>query len=268
MDCPHCLSTKTTEMKARTVLGYRQYRCRNCAKQYNERTGTKLNKIEYPTEVVMMAVHYYYRFKVSLDDVVELMVMRNIHLSHQTVHNWVQTFGVELGIKLRDRRKGKAGKKWHVDATYICIKGYWCYLYRAIDKEGNLVDVYLSDTRDQAAAEAFFKQAKNTTGVTPDQITTDKEPALYSAISNVFGPATKHRDSKYMNNRIEQNHRGIKSRYKVMKGFKCFFSALIFCTGFEEIRQFFRMKNKTRGERRKMIAPRINQFNKLMILDL
>ncbi len=212
----------------------------------------------------MIAVHYYYRFKVSLEDVVELMAMRGFYLSHQTVHNWCQTFGVELGLKLRSGRKGKCGKKWHADTTYVCIKGHWCYLYRAIDKEGNLVDVYLSDVREQEAAENFFSQAENTTGVTPDQITTDKEPALYPAIANVFGAATKHRDSKYMNNRIEQNHRGIKSRYNVMKGFKSCFSALTFCTAFEESRQFFRMKNKSRSERRKMIATRIQQFSELL----
>ena len=86
----------------------------------------------------MLAVHYYYRFKVSLNDVVELMAIRGFSLSHQTIHNWVQTFGVELGLKLRCRRKGMSGKKWHVDATYIKVEGRWCYLYRAIDKEGNL----------------------------------------------------------------------------------------------------------------------------------
>ena len=111
----------------------------------------------------MLAVHYYYRFKVSFDDVVELMLMRGFHLSHQTVHNWVQRFGVELGFKLRERRQCKLGKKWHVDVTYLKIGGHWCYLYRAIDKEGNLVDVYLSDVRDQAAAEACLKKAINTT---------------------------------------------------------------------------------------------------------
>src|SRR6056297_1709308 len=213
MNCPHCLSTKTSETNATTKLGYKQYRCQCCAKQFNERTGTKLNNIEYPTEVVMMAIHYYYQFKVSLDDVVELMAMRNIFLSHQTVHNWVPLFGIELGLKLRERRKGKCGKKWHADPTYVCIKGYWHYLYRAIDKEGNLVDVYLSDVRDQAAAEAFFKQAEKTTGITPEQIKTDKEPALYPAIENIFGESTKHRDVKYLNNTLEQDHRGIKSRY-------------------------------------------------------
>jgi len=104
--------------------------------------------------------------------------------------------------------------------------------------------VYLSDVRDQAAAEKFFKQAQDTTGITPIQITTDKEKALYSAIKNTFGDKTKHRDSKYKNNCIEQDHRGIKSRYKVMKGFKNIFCALIFCTAFEEILQLFRRHNK------------------------
>ena len=265
MDCPDCQSINTQEIKKKTALGYKQYRCCKCHRQYNERTGTKLNFIEYPTEVVMIAVHYYFRFKVSFDDVVELMAMRGFHLSHQTVHNWVQTFGVKLGLKLRERRKGKSGKKWHADATYIKVDGSWCYLYRAIDKEGNLVDVYLSDVRDQAAAEAFFEQAQKTTGITPEQITTDKEPALYPAIKNVFGNQTKHRDSKYKNNIVEQNHRGIKSRYKVMKGFKNIFCALIFCTGFEEIRQLFRMKNKTRAERRRIIISKINDFNNLFV---
>jgi len=268
MNCPHCHSSKTTEMKTTTKLGYNQYRCRDCTKQYNERTGTKLNNIEYPTEIVMMAVHYYYRFKVSLDDVVELMAMRNVSLSHQTVHNWVQTFGIELGLKLRKRRQGQCGEKWHADATYLCIKGHWYYLYRAIDKDGNLVDVYLSDVRDQVVAETFFEQAEKTTGVTPAQITTDKEPALYPAIKNVFGESTKHRDVKYINNCVEQSHRGIKSRYKVMKGFKDTWCAMIFCYVFEEIRQFFRMKDNTRGERRKLLAPKINDFNVLIDLTL
>ena len=90
--------------------------------------------------------------------------------------------------------------------------------------------------------------------------------ALYLAIKNIFGNNTKHRDSKYMNNVIEQNHRGIKSRYKVMKGFKNIFCALIFCTTFEEIRQFFRMKNKTRSENRRSIVPKIEEFNNLIAI--
>lgn len=97
------------------------------------------------------------------------------------------------------------------------------------------------------------------------QITTDKEPALYPAIKNTFGEQTKHRDSKYMNNIIEQDHRGIKSRYKVMKGFKNIFCALKFCTVFEEIRQYFRTSRATRSERIRIIMSKYQEFNKVAI---
>lgn len=266
MNCSHCNSNNTRLCKEKTDLGYNQYRCRSCGKQYNERTGTPFNFIQFRNEIVMLAVHYYYRFRNSLDDVVELMKMRGISLSHQTVCNWVQVFGVELGLKLRIKRHGQSGKKWHADATYIRVEGRWCYFYRAVDKEGNLVDVYLSDVRDQEAAERFFRQAQKTTGVTPTQITTDKEPALYPAIKNVFSNDTKHRDSKYMNNNIESDHRVTKSRLSVMKGFKNIFCALKFCTVFEEIRQFFRMKNKTRAERRSIFASKMNEYKKILPL--
>ena len=101
------------------------------------------------------------------------------------------------------------------------------------------MDVYLSDVRDQQAGEDFFKQAAKTTGIYPEQITTDKEPALYPAIEAVFGDYTTHRDNKYLNVRMEQSHRGIKSRCRAMKGFKDIFCALQFCTVFEETQQFF-----------------------------
>ena len=102
-----------------------------------------------------------------------------------------------------------------------------------------------------------------TTEVTPIQITTDKEAALYQEIENIF-PDTKYIDSKYKNNVIKQNHRGIKSRYKVMKGLKDQFSALIFCTAFEQIKQFDRAENKTRADRRGLIVPKFKEFDDLL----
>ncbi len=93
------------------------------------------------------------------------MAIRGFHLRHQPVHNWIQHFGVELGLRLRAQRYKQAGEKWHVDCTYLKVEGRWCYFYRALDKEGNLVDVYLSDVRNQEAAEAFFKQAAKASGM-------------------------------------------------------------------------------------------------------
>ncbi len=89
---------------------------------------------------------------------------------------------------------------------------------------------------------------------------------MYPAIKNTFTTNTKHRDSKYMNNILESDHRVTKSRLTVMKGFKNIFCALKFCTVFEEVRQFFRMKNKTRGERRSIFASKINEYQKIFPL--
>ena len=105
----------------------------------------------------------------------------------------------------------------------------------------------------------FFLQAEQTTGVTPDIITTDKEPALAAAIDEVFGNGAKHHTSKYLNNRMEANHCGTKGRLNVIRGFKDIFSAMRFCTVFEEVRQFFRFDSR-RTQRRGMIASRIRSF--------
>ncbi|MDF1796689.1 MAG: IS6 family transposase [Coxiellaceae bacterium] len=147
----------------------------------------------------------------------------------------MQRFGTDLALRCRANR-GQISRKWHVDATYLTIKGHWYYLYRAIDKAGNLVDVYLSETRNKKAATRIFKQCLQTTGVTPSQITTDKEPGFSDAIKTAYGTSAIHRDVKYLNNCIEQNHRSIKSWCRPMKGFKSPWSAMILCHALVKIR--------------------------------
>ena len=102
------------------------------------------------------------------------------------------------------------------------------------------MDVRLSDTRDLAAAEAFFRSAWTVTGVTPDRITTDGHDAYPRAIRNVFGERVTHRTNRYLNNHLEQDHRGIKQRYRPTCGFKTFVTAADFCRVFDEIRAFLR----------------------------
>ncbi len=167
MNCPSCAANSTLPLKSPTNLGYQQFRCRECSKQFNERTGTVYNFLEHPTDIVVLTIFYYYRFKNSLVDVVEHMALRGIHLSHETVRLWSQRIGTAMALKMRLRRRGNSHRKWNMDITYLKVKGYDMYLYRAIDKEGNLVDVYLSDTRDKKAAEAFFKACEATTGIHP-----------------------------------------------------------------------------------------------------
>src|SRR3989338_8327866 len=266
MNCPHCESKNTVALKQTTTLGYKQFRCHQCNRQFNERSGTIYNFLEFPTDVVMLTVFYYYRFKNSLVDVTEHMLLRRFSLSHETVRVWSQKIGTEISLKFRSRRRAKCGRKWHMDITYLKMQGRDMYLYRAIDKEGNLIDVYLSDKRDKKSAKQFFKNCFKTTGIMPIQITTDKEPAFPDAIAQSLGKKVKHRDSKYMNNRLEQNHRGTKSRTNVMKGFKDSWCAMIFCHVFEEIRQFFYMPNKTTAEKRRIFASRFQEFTEIAMM--
>ena len=122
----------------------------------------------------------------------------------------------------------------------IKIAGQWQYLYRAIDRDGNLVDVYLSETRDQEAAEALFRSAVAVTGTTPDKVTTDQHASYPPALDKVFCDDLEHRTSKYLNNHLEQDHRAVKGRYQPMRGFQTHTSAARFCRAHDEVRDFFR----------------------------
>ena len=104
MNCPNCATNRTLLMKSPTNLGYQQFRCQECSKQFNERTGTPYNFLEYPTDIVVLTVFYYYRFKNNLADVVEHMALRGIHLSHETVRLWSQRIGTDMALKMRSRQ--------------------------------------------------------------------------------------------------------------------------------------------------------------------
>jgi putative transposase len=127
-----------------------------------------------------------------------------------------------------------------VDETYLKVRGRWAYLYRAIDRDGRLVDTMLSERRDMAAARAFFRSAKAAKGVTPERVTTDGHGSYPRAIRTVLGRRVVHRTSAYRNNGLEQDHRGVKGRTRCMRGFKSFASAGRFCRGYNELRGFLR----------------------------
>jgi transposase-like protein len=156
----------------------------------------------------------------------------------EAVREWAMKLAPHMSAILRKRRHGTVEASWYVDDTYIRAQGRWCYLDRAIDRDGNLGDARRSDTRDFAAAEAFFRSAWTVTGVTPDRITTDGHNAYPRAIRNVFGEWETHGTNRYLNNHLEQDHRGIKQRYRPTFGLKIFATAARFCRVFDEIRAF------------------------------
>ncbi len=184
------------------------------------------------------------RDKLALRDRPEMFLVRGLVFSHEAVRAWAAKLTPALAEDLRRRRRGKTGRRWYVDETYIKVQGRWCYLYRAIDRSGALVDVMFSEHRDMAAAKAFFRSAKAVTGVTPDRVTTGGHGSYPRAIRTKLGREVRHRTSRYLNNGLEQDHRGIKGRYRPMRGFKCPRSAARFCRGYDELRNFLRLRSR------------------------
>jgi putative transposase len=219
-----------------------------------------------PTDIVFQVVLFRLLFKLSLRDLVQMFLIRGYEFSHETVRDWETRFASLLADQVRRRRKGMVGRCWHVDETYVKVSGRWYYLYRAIDQEGQLIDSMLSPNRDMAAAQRFFQSAKAVAGQSPEQVTTDGHDSYPRAIAEVLGKHVKHRCSRYKNNVIEQDHRGIKQRYYPMLGFKSFRSAQRFCRSFDELRNYFRPR---RSPNEFVSSPKRRQqfLSKLVILQ-
>jgi transposase-like protein len=187
--------------------------------------------------IVILCVRWYLRFKLSLRDLVEMMAERGLSMAHTTIMRWVQRYAPEF--EKRWRRFARAvGRSWRVDETYVKIRGKWCYLYRAVDRAGRTVDFRLSARRNVAAAKAFFRKAIKSQHRCPQTITLDGYAASHRAVRELKADGslpmnTKLRSSKYLNNLIEQDHRGVKQRIAAMLGFKGFRNAEITIAGIE-----------------------------------
>jgi len=180
----------------------------------------------------------------ELSYIEEMMLERGTKVDHSTLNRWVIENAPLLENEFRIKYKNKTGSSWRMDETYIKIKGVWNYLYRAVDKEGGTIDFMLSKHRDEASAKAFFTKAIRSSGL-PEKITIDKSGANKAGIDAInlqlivlalLGCALMQiqiRQIKYLNNIIEQDHRGIKRIVKPMMGFKAFHSAEATLVGIE-----------------------------------
>ena len=245
--CPRCTSNQTPRRRRRTSLGYRTFACRACRKVFNERTGTPFNDLQHPTDLVLLAVLWRLRYKLSFRDVAELLLQRGFEVTHETVREWEFRFAPLLAAQLRAKRRGRAGESWYLDETYVKVAGRWCYLYRAIDRHGELIDSMLSEHRNRSAARRFLRRLVEVSGCKPLRVTTDQHPAYRRAIRWILGRKVLHRTNQYLNNLTEQSHRAVKQLYYPMLGFGSFQSASRFCLAFDELRQYFRVRRRGEG---------------------
>ena len=159
---------------------------------------------------------------------------RGVAVDHATLNRWVVKYAPEVEKQFRARKR-PTGTSWRLDETYVRVKGQWKYLFRAVDKEGQTIDFLLTAHRDRAAALRFLRKAIGSQGM-PEKITIDKSGANTAAIESyntVEKTTIEIRQSKYLNNLVEQDHRAIKRLTRPMLGFKSFWAAQSTLAGIE-----------------------------------
>ncbi len=192
----------------------------------------------YEDEIILLCVRWYLRYALSYRDLEEMMRERGLSVDHTTIYRWVQNYAPELEKRCRAHLK-PTNDSYRVDETYIKVKGQWKYLYRAVDSAGNTLEFLLSAKRDAKAAKRFFRKLLNASHTTtPRVITVDKNAAYPKAFNELQGEGLLAdteplRQSKYLNNIIEQDHRFIKRLTNPGLGFGSFRTAWRTLRGYE-----------------------------------
>ena len=218
-------------------------------------------RLRYPVEIILVCVRWYVAYPLSLRHLEEMMAERGVAIDHSTIHRWAIKMLPVLAAVCR-RRKRPVGRSWRMDETYVKVGGQWKYLYRAVDRDGDTIDFLLRAKRDHAAARAFFERAIDLHGV-PEKITIDKSGSNTAAITSMqadSGLPIQMRQSKYLNNLVEQDHRAVKRITRPMLGFKSFRCARILIAGIETIHM---IRKGQLGALKDLASSAANQFYSL-----
>ncbi|WP_180575555.1 IS6 family transposase [Agrobacterium vitis] len=173
----------------------------------------------FPAEVIAHAVWLYFRFPLSLRMVEDLLAVRGIIVSHQTVRLWAEKFGRHFANDIRKRSAGRLGDKWHFDEVVITIGGRKHWLWRAVDQDGFVLDVLVQSRRNAKAAKRLMRKLLKAQGRAPRVMITDKLRS-YGAAKREVMPGIEHRSHKGLNNLAENSHQPVRRREKIMKRFK------------------------------------------------
>ena len=217
----------------------------------------------YPVEIISHCVWLYYRFALSLRDISEMMLERGVVVSHETVRQWCAKFGQGYANQLR-RRRPRPGDKWHVDEVFIRINGQHHYLWRAVDQDGNVVDVLVQCRRNAVAAKKFFRRLLKGLQYVPRVLVTDK-PGSYQVAHRELLCSAEHRRSRYLNNRAENSHPPTRQRGRAMKRFASPRQAQRFVSAFRPITPHFRLRRHllSASEWRREMTDRFAVWNEI-----
>jgi putative transposase len=168
--------------------------------------------------ILSHAVWLYFRFCRSFRDVEELLLERGVVVTYEAIRKWCRKFGQQYANQLR-RRRPRRGDKWHLDEMVLTIKGERHYLWRAVDQEGNVLDILAQRRRDKRAAKKFFRKLLKGVSYVPRVIVTDKLKS-YGAAKRELLPGVEHRQHRYLNTRAETSHQPTRQREQRMQRFK------------------------------------------------
>lgn len=177
----------------------------------------------FPSEIISHGVWLYYRFSLSFREVEDLLAERGIEVSYETIRQWCGKFGPDYAAKLK-RRRGRLGDIWHLDEVFISIRGARHYLWRAVDQDGDVLDILVQRRRDGRTAKRFFRKLLKGQGSNPRRLVTDKLRS-YGVAHRVVMPSVVHDTRQYANNRAELSHQPTRQRERQMRGFKSWMQA-------------------------------------------
>ncbi len=173
----------------------------------------------FPADAIRHAVWLYFRFTLSLRDVEEMMARRGVEVSYETIRCWTIKFGPLFARTLRKRRSAPS-PRWHLDEMICTVRGKRMYLRRAVDEEGEVLDLVMQRNRDTHAALTLVKRLLRNQPVAPTAIVTDRLKSYGSALAELGLSHIHHNGKKRENNRAENSHLPIRSRERQQQGFK------------------------------------------------
>jgi putative transposase len=182
----------------------------------------------FPSEIISHAIWLYHRFCLSFREVEELLTERGITITNETVRQWCQKFGPDYACKLK-KRQGRLGDTWHIDEIFVTIQGERHYLWRAVDQDGDVIDILVQRRRNQSAAERFFRRLIKGQGGEPRWLVTDKLRS-YDAAHRTLMPTVNHLNHVYANNRAEVLHEPTRQQEYHMRDFASLTQAQWFLT--------------------------------------